>query len=144
MMHPNVIGGLLDSHQQREQLGERDSVQPNVDSGFLIALNDDGGLRLHADDAIANLRRRRRFFHERQQRKLSRRARHALFEFGNPRLLDHVLLRDKRKFLAVSCFPFRLSIEFVDRRHERIDDQQKDQRCCDHGPACRHDEALSL
>src|SRR5438552_5262576 len=44
MMHPNVIGGLLDSRQQREQLGERDSVQPNVDSGFLIALNDDGGL----------------------------------------------------------------------------------------------------
>src|SRR5438309_9840130 len=85
MMHPNVIGCLLDSHQQCEQLGKRDAVQPKVDSGFLIALNDDGGLRLQADDAFANLRSRLRFFYERQQRKLGRGARHALFKFGNPR-----------------------------------------------------------
>ena len=58
--------------------------------------------------------------------------------------LTHVFLRHKRKFLAVFGFTFRLPIEFVDRCHERIDDQQKDKRCCDHGPADRHDDALAL
>src|SRR6266705_4004582 len=70
MMHLDVIGRLTDGHQQCEDLGKRHAVEPKVDRGLLIALDDNGGLWLHADDAIANLRRRGRFFHERQQRKL--------------------------------------------------------------------------
>ena len=61
------------ANQQREELGKRHPVEPKIDRSFLIALHDNGGLRLHTDDAIANLRRRRRFFHECQQRKLGRR-----------------------------------------------------------------------
>src|SRR5207342_942620 len=101
MAHLNVIGSLFDGNQQREKLRKGDAVESKVDRGFLIALDDNGGLRLHTDDAIANLCCRRRFFHERQERKLSRRARHALLELGDTRLLEYVLLRHECKFLAV-------------------------------------------
>ena len=63
---------------------------------------------------------------------------------GDTRLLDHILLRDERKFLAVFRFSFRLPIELVDRGHERIDDQEKDERGRNHGSARRHDDALAL
>ena len=87
---------------------------------------------------------RRRFFHECQQRKLGRRAWHALLKLSDTRLLDHIFLRHERQFLAVFRFPSRLPIELVDRCHERIDDQQKDERGCDHSSACGHDDALAL
>src|SRR4029077_5590577 len=57
MMHLDVIGCLTDGHQQCEDLGKRHAVEPEVDCRLLIALDDNGGLWLHADDAIANLRR---------------------------------------------------------------------------------------
>src|SRR6185295_12268892 len=97
MAHLNVIGSLFDGHQEGQELGNRYAVESKVDRGFLIALDGNRSLWLHTDDTIANLRRRRCFLHERQQRKLSRRARYALLELGDTRLLEQVLLRHERK-----------------------------------------------
>src|SRR6185295_2963306 len=93
MVHLNVIRCMLDSHEQREDLRKRDTVESKVDCGFLITLDDGGGLWLHAGDPVANLCRRGRFFHERQQRKLSRRVRHTLLDLGYTCLLGHIFLR---------------------------------------------------
>ena len=100
MVDLDVIGRLFDGQQQREELWKGYAVQSKVDGGLLVALDNNGGLRLHADDAIANLRGRRRFFHEGQQRKLGRWDWHALFELGDTRLLGYIILRNKGKFLA--------------------------------------------
>src|SRR4029077_11151388 len=98
---------------------------------------------LHTADPIANLCRRGRFFHEGQQRKLSRRVRHALFESGNAGLLGPVLLRPEDKLLAFFCFSARLAIELVDCVHEWIDDEQEDQRGGNSSYAGGHDDALA-
>src|ERR1043165_789978 len=105
VVHLNVVRRLFDGHQQRKDLGKRNTLESKVDGGFLITLNNSRRLWLHACDPIANLCRRGRFFHEGQQGKLSRRDGHTLFELGNTSLLGHILLCDEHELLAV----FRLA-----------------------------------
>src|SRR4026209_260525 len=143
MAHLNFIRGLFDRRQQRKELRKRHAIEPKVNSGFLIALDDNGGCRLRADDRIANLRRCRRFFHKRQQRELSGRARHARFELSHARLIEQVILRHERQFLTVFCFSPRLPVKLVYRGHKRVDDQQKHERCRGQGSTGGRRDALA-
>src|SRR6185436_17519758 len=140
----HVIGSLFDRHQQRQKLRQRYPVKSKIDRSLLIALDHHRGLWLHSDNAIADLGRRGRFFHEGQQRKLGRRDWHPLFEFSDTSLLDHVLLCDERQLLAVFHLSARLSIEFVDRLYEGINHQEKDKCCYDDGSSDGHDHTLAL